>query len=177
MAINIIVKRTGKALLPVRRGDEEALLKMADGVPYRAKLSKHRSVKGNNFYFRAIARACENWPHGQEPEPEGDSELLRAWLQCRAGPEWRMSQDFPVEAAAAVMWLLEHIRADNKYAFIKTVTTEEGPKLRVLIPKSTAFDQMDEEENAPLRKAVFEIIESVIGVKVEDLVYEAESAA
>ncbi len=163
-------------LAPKRRIDADLLAAMKPG-PYKAKITKLRSQKAHNLYFKAIEVAAEQWPSNLEPEPKGDAELLRAWLQCTAGPKWRKSLDFPPETHELIVTLIQEIRGEGRYAFVDPVVTTKGPKLRCTIPLSIAHDAMDEDEFAPLREGVFEIIELTFGKTVNDLVAEAQMAA
>lgn len=172
MPIQFHVKREGKTLVPFRKVDEAALEKLPERRPIAITASKPRSWQAQKLFHSVIAIACDNWPEGIEPNPEGNKELLRAWLECMAGPKWRRTIDFPVEVAEGIVALMRELAGD-KYAFVKPIEVDGEPRLRVYVPKSTRYRQMDEAEFSPLRDEVFRIIEATLGVPIEQLLAEA----
>jgi hypothetical protein len=177
MATTLQIRREGNLLLPMRPNDSLMMQQLPEGKAFKAKVTKLRSSKANRFYFKVLDLAAFHWPSGLEPEPEGDANLLRAYLQCQAGPEFSWKIDFPVEAYKSVIEMIERTRAKDVFAFVKTIKTDQGDKLRVYIPESTAFDMMEEAVNIKLRRLVFEQIEIVLGKPVEQLVKESEMVA
>ena len=176
MPLHLNMRRDGKTLIPSGELDAKLLERLPENRNLTVKASQPRSNKAQNYYHHVIQLAADHWPHGVEPEPEGDKELLRAWLECMAGPKWRNTRDFPPEMAGDIVWLMREL-AGSRYAFVKAVETEEGPKLRVYVPKSTKYHKMDEAEFTPLRDEVFRIIEGTLDVTVQQLVIEAEQTA
>lgn len=174
MSVRLLVHPTSQGLAPARRIDAELIAKIKPGK-YLAKLSKPRNSLVHRLFFASIAAAALHWPEGVEPEPEGDEKLLRAWLLCKAG--YSEKKDFPPSAVEGVIWLIERLRGENRYAFVKDVVTDEGPKLRVYVPQSIAYREIDEDRFRPIKEAVFEIIEEVIGVPADQVLRETEEAA
>jgi hypothetical protein len=171
LPIVITVKTDGKILVPVYPLDKERLATVSPGREYRIKLTIPRSSRRHRFYFAAIRAAAHHWPENIDPCPDGDEELLRAWLQCKSGHH-EPTIDFPLEATQSVSQLIERIRGDGKYAFIKPVETKDGPQLRVFIPLSIAHDKMDEQEFDPIARGAIHWIEAIVGVPVDKLVAE-----
>ena len=155
-------------MTPVRAVDLKALEGLPTGVSLKAKISKPRNRLVHRLYFAAIAAAAKHWPHGVEPEPEGDADRLRAWLQCKAGHAIRIV--FPVTAKDAVIALIENMTSKDKYAFTKEGVIAGEPALAVFLPLSIDYSTLDEAEFAPTKTAVFEIIEATLGVTVKQLV-------
>ncbi len=160
------VKLIGRALVPSTTATSRAFDGLPQGTVLRIHILKPRRKKAHRLFFATIAAACKIWPEHTEPNPDGDPEHLRAWLLCKAGAcEWI---DFPVEATNAVNNLLARIKADDKYPFVKTVTTKEGPMLRVYTALSMSEEAMDEDDFAPVRRRCFDTIQAITGVSVED---------
>lgn len=164
----IYVHSDGATLTPVRPVDIKALAKLPIGKPLRNSITRPRNGKVHRLYFAAIAAAAKHWPEGAEPEPEGDADLLRAWLQCKAG--YARRRFFPVAAKDAVIALIQDIRGDDKYAFVKEVQVDGEPGLVVFIPMSIDYGTLDEKEFEPIKQPVFEIIESMMECSVKELV-------
>ena len=171
----IIVGGKPQGLAPKRRIDAELLAGLKPGA-YKAKISKLRSIKADRLYHCAIEVAADNWPEGEEPEPKGDKELLRAWLQCKAGPNWRKSADFPWDTRHSAIFLIEHLVGEGRYAFTERIDTDQGPKFRVHVPLSINHDNMDDEEFQPLRAAVLEMLELKFNCSALELVAHGEAA-
>jgi hypothetical protein len=173
VAIQLVLKRVGRTLMPTCAESEGELIKLPVNRPLRVRVFQQRSAKAHRLYFAAIRAAFENWPESYSDFQPDRPEHLRHWLQCKAGAEWRDIIDFPVSAHAAVVALIEKLRSEDRSAFVRAA----GDKLRVFVPKSIAFDEMDEAAMLPLRDAVFAIIEEIVGVDPVDLVRAMEEAA
>lgn len=162
------VKSDGKALLPLRPVDMKAFVKLEIGKPFKATITMPRNRKVDRLYFAAIRAAAKTWPEGVEPQPEGDEDLLRAWLQCRVG--YCKRRRWPVSAKEMVIELIKDVRADDKYAFVKECLWDGQPALEVLIPLSIDYNTLDEKAFEPIKTPVFDLIESVMGCTVKQLV-------
>ena len=174
MPLSLLMYSSESGLVPARRCDADLLAGLKPGK-YRAKLTKPRNPLVHRLYFAVIAAAALHWPEKTEPEPEGDEKLLRAWLQCKAG--YSEKRDYDPGAVDGAIWLIEHLRSDGKYAFIKQIDTDEGGKFRVYVPQSIQYEELDENQFRPIKEAVFEIVEEVIGVAADQLLKETEAAA
>ena len=148
-----------------------------------AVLAKIRSIGDHRRFFGVIKAAFLNWPHAHEFQPT-DPEHLRAWLLCRAG--YHTVQTIPVEhagadvqpailrlVALAVEGSVKAAQAEGHHAF----TRVHGAGIAIFKPRSLKFETLSQKEFGPIREAVEEIIESVIGVPAGDLLREAEKAA
>lgn len=166
-------------LLPARRIDYDLMReRLKPGVKYKAKITQARSRPAHNFYFGVIEAAAMYWPKRDEPHPEGDAKLLRAWLQCKAGPKWRKNVDGPPDSYEFALKMIEALAGDGRYAFVDSViTTDKGPVLRVHVPLSINWDEMPEGSGAfgELRQEVFDIIELKFHMTVHELVAHAEA--
>jgi hypothetical protein len=168
-------------LYPVRAWDAEALKRYPVNTWLNGRLSQPRNPKTHRLYFKVIAIAAALWPEGHEPEPKGDADHLRAWLQCKAGCcHW---YDFRTDDTDTVIAFMKDIRGEGKFAFAEgiQVTPLHGgsppiDKLRIYVPDTIEYDAMGEDKFRPIKDAVFEIIEMVLGVKVEILLKNAEHA-
>lgn len=139
---------------------------------------KRRSGPQHRMFFSAISCAFSNWPleHAFLPSNE---EHLRAWLLVKAGYHNIIGQNLVEEAdifrvADFTQRLMASIRAHGSYGFVE-VTGRKS--LIVKFPKSIAYRELSQADFQPIAQAVFDIIESEIGLKVEDLVRQHEAAA
>jgi hypothetical protein len=173
MALMLVMKRMGRTLVPTCAEAEEDLGKIPLNRPVKVRVFQQRSLKAHRYYFAGIRAAHENWPEAYEFQPDRAEPHLRHWLQCKAGPAWRETIDFPATAHGSVVALIEKLRSEDKSAFVRAA----GDKLRVFVPKSIAFDELDESDVIPLRDAVFGIIEEIVGVPIDDLIRAMEEAA
>lgn len=168
----IYVISDGKSLHPSRKVDAEALAKIPVGVPHKAKVSKPRNRKVHNLYFAAITAAAKHWPKGEEPFTDPDEaenpDLLRSWLQCKAG--WHIRIDFDPSEKDAVIQLLEAVRDEDKYAFVKPTTKDGEPMLSVYISKSVSYNAAEDEIFNPVKTEVLSRIEAVLGCSVQTLI-------
>ena len=170
--------RVGPNLVPFRKKDMESLLKIPEGKIVRNAITKPPSVKGNKLYHAVIEAAAMHWPENTEPWPNGDKELLRAWLQCSVSGEFRKTVDFPWELRDKVTDLIKDTLGDGKYAFTNVIyTNPTEPKFRVFIPHTTNFQEMPEDQRQKLRKGVFDIIEMTMKCTIETLMRGQEQAA
>lgn len=184
MPVSLQMRREGNTLVPLREPDLKLLEKLPENRPLNIKANKPRSGKGHRMYFAAISAACDHWPEGHAPfEDRGldnpvtkaDDDLLRAWLQTKAG--WRECITFPLEAAEATARLIQKIRGEGNYCFLDPREIDGEIKLCVFIPDSISYDEMDEEAFSPVRRAVFELIEQIVGIPADKIVYETDQSA
>lgn len=142
---------------------------LTEGKPLKCKLTNPRNPKVHRLYFSAIAAAAKHWPEGEEPEPGGDADLLRAWLQVKAG--YAIRRVFDVEAMPVLIALISDIRASDKYAFVKQTKLISGePAAVAFIPLSISYAELDDAAFEPIKSSVFDIIESVLGCTITQLV-------
>lgn len=124
------------------------------------------------FFFKAISVAYENWPENHEFQPE-TKDHLRAWLLIEA--KQSRTADFIGDlvitkkniAAMAELWdiPINHMRFGR---------LADG--LRVLAPISMKKLMLSKKQFDAAALAVYPIIEAAIGVGVERLVREKDSA-
>lgn len=168
--------RVGNALLPWRTEDQEELARYPEKTVLKIKATRPRSNKAHRFYFKVIAVACHHWPENADPCPgKNDADMLRYWLQCKAGYHDRI--DFPEGTTDALGMLIKKIRGEGKYCFIQPRMIGGEAKICVFTPQSIAYEEMDETEFRPVRDAVFEIIEEIVGLAPDQLVLESEMSA
>lgn len=131
-------------------------------------LASGRSSPDHKRFFALIAAAYENWPEAHEFQPDS-REQLRAWLTCKAGyrdaTPILMSSEMTDECRQAI-----EIALNAKKGVSFVVPFKGG--VAVVTPKSVAFDKLPQKDFGKLRDDVSDIIESVIGCKVEDLMRE-----
>lgn len=179
---DMMLRRLGRALVPANAEAETKLQKLPEGRPLKTKINLPRSTPAHRMTFAVIAAAAQHWPHDTEPNPEGDAELLRAWLLIRAGHRDVITFPMPDEERAqqimfaSVTDLVTRLRASGEYVWIKTGDVEGQECVRVYISRSMSYDHLDETTFGPIRQHMYDDIESAIGVRVEDLARETEAA-
>lgn len=136
--------------------------------------SRPRSSDDHRRLFALIAAAFEQWPETHEFEPE-DAEHLRAWLLCKAGWKTTKTLELPEAGNPVFMALMMEFAEDllerspgGEFRFGRWV----GHRLHVHTPKSIKFERADQKKFNPIRDAVTEIIEQVIGVSADQLLKE-----
>ncbi len=155
-------------LVGTRASDHIDIGMLTEGKPLKCRLTNPRNPKVHRLYFSAIAAAAKHWPEGAEPEPGGDADLLRAWLQVKAG--YAIKRVFSVEAMPVLIALIGDVRASDKYAFVKQTTVAGEPAAVAFIPLSISYAELDDEAFAPIKSSVFDIIESTLGCTITQLV-------
>lgn len=120
--------------------------------------------------FKMISLAYQNWPEDHDFQPQ-NAEHLRAWLICKAGPDWRNAQCtfLPDGSREALFAIIRDVLKDNLKKF--PILYRDG--IAVISPKSMSFAAMSQSEFGRLRDAITDVIEHEIGCKVEDLMREA----
>lgn len=189
----MLMKRVGRALLPANADAEAKLSKLPEGRPLKNTVKLPRSTPAHRMFFAVIAAAAQHWPHDTDPDPEGDAELLRAWLLIRALHRDVITFPFPDDekgrqmTTASVSHFVNKLRARGEYPFIRvgeakladeeTGEITELPAVHVFIAKSMDYDHLDESGFIPIRQKVYDDIEAIVGVRVDDLARETEAAA
>lgn len=179
MPIGMLVRRVGEALLPAHEPARRALLGLPPGRLLRASISRPRSRKQHGRVFAAIDEAVRHWPDSHDLAPE-DAEHLRAWLLCKVGHVETPFIDVPVPdkadpitIALQVAHHMEAARRRNKYAFARP----GRQRIRIYVPATINWDDVDQPTFAPVAQAIFEEIETVLGVTVEKLLEERQARA
>lgn len=160
-------------LIPARQIDGRTMEKLAKEeflYPFKARLTQPRNPKVHNLFFAACDAAAKQWPEGEEPYPEGDGDMLRGWLLCKAGHCVRLD-DFKPEQIASIITLIQSLRAEDKYAYVKPYQKKDGSDwLAVFIPKSISYEAADEADFAPVKTDCIERMENTLGVDIKTLV-------
>lgn len=133
---------------------------------------KHRSLQDHRRLMGIISAAFDQWPEQHQFSPN-DAEHLRAWLICKAGPEFRTVTTFEVSDADAKLkeQISEIVRGRN------TFPGWHGSVLYKVEPKSMSFRKMGQKEFGRLREAIEDVIFAEVGVPASQLLKEAEHAA
>jgi hypothetical protein len=129
-----------------------------------------RSSPDHRRLFRILASAYQNWPDGHAFQPQ-NAEHLRAYLICRAGPDWRNAQCtfLPEGSREELFAIIRDVLKDNLKKF--PILYRDG--IAVISPKSMSFSAMSQAEFGKLRDAITDVIEAEIGCTVADLMQEA----
>lgn len=180
----IQMRRKGSTLIPVGAADEERIRLLPEMMPVGVRISRPRSRKVHATFFQVIEEAVREWPAGAEPYPApGDEEMLRAWLLCRVKQchtyDFPLTGDPVIDAAmsASVVKLIESVRADDKFAFVREGRIKDHPTIRVFVPKSINWDEVDELEFRPIKDRVFGEIEHVLKCPIDHLLVRVAEGA
>lgn len=170
MPAAVFVKFDGNALQPIRPVDAKELAKLVVGRPYKATITKPRNPKVHRLYFKAIASAAKQWPEHAEPlDLDGDADMLRAWLQCKANWCYRAGPFQPHELDEVIK-LMRLLSADDKYGFVRPSDIDGEPGLIVFVSRSIEYQEADDPEFEPVKSKVFAIIEATLGCTIKQLV-------
>lgn len=179
MPIAIMMRRSGEVLLPLNRDGAKALLTLPENRPLRANVNLPRSKVQHGRFFAAIDEAMHHWPELHEFQPEGEGHL-RAWLLCRVGHVQKPFDEIPVPdgtdpgvVAAIVVRLIGRVKDEGKWAFPRVGTG----RIRIYVPATINWDDVDQKAFAPVAQAVFEEIENILGVTVDQLLEERSQRA
>jgi hypothetical protein len=120
--------------------------------------------------FALVTAAYRNWPEQHQFQPQ-NAEHLRAWLICKAGPDWRNAQCtfLPDGSRDELFAIIRDVLKDNLKKF--PILYRDG--IAVISPKSMSFTAMSQAEFGRLRDAITDVIEAEIGCTVADLMQEA----
>lgn len=175
---DILIRRIGRTLVPANAEAEEAMRKVPERRALKAKVHVPRLPQTHNLLFAVIADVVEHWPHGAEPNPDGDAEHLRGWLLCKVG--WCHKLDFPMlsdpkaqqKLLTSIDDLTRRLRARGEHPFWREGVVDGEPAIRVFLPRSINQADVDETQFREIEHAVFDEIEACTGLKVDDLIAE-----
>lgn len=141
-------------------------------------LTKQRSGADHRRFFGLIAKAYDSWPEAHEFRPSS-AEHLRAHLLIEAGHYNVTTIDLSEIAASGNPHLVTLARLAVEATVTAciaardyVVTRPRGNVVEVLRPKSIAWHELDQRQFGPVREAVEQIIEQVIGVSANQLLKE-----
>jgi hypothetical protein len=124
-----------------------------------------RNAERHKLFFAILKPALEQWPHGAVFEPIS-TEHLRAWLLYKSG--WCNIRELEIggpakkSAIAAVRYFLDD---KDRYRFF----TDTARGIREYTPKSIAWNRCKEAEFKRILDESGALIESIIGVPIEQL--------
>lgn len=170
--------RIGRALLPADEDSEARMLKIPERVAHKSKVTVPRLSKTHSTFFGVLSDVCQHWPHGAEPNPEGDAELLRSWLLCRV--DHCLKLDFPMlsdakaqqRLMASIDGMIQRFRIKGEYPFWREGVVDGEPAIRLFLAKSISHEVMDETEFRPVADRVYAEIYALTGIDVSDLIIE-----
>lgn len=122
------------------------------------KVQHERRLRHHNFYFKCIGILYSGWPDDHPFQPQ-TAEMLRKYLQCRAGwGDTTVCED--IDALCAVF-----ATAYGKDPIVETA----GGKFFVHIPRSVKFSRMDQAEFHEMMDAIDEILYDECGYGFAEL--------
>lgn len=141
------------------------------GTPLR----RHRSDIAHRHFFAIITEAWKLWPTSHPFQPE-DAEHLRAYLLVKARHFDKMDVKCKSTDALGLKTQLEFVIrefCDGKPPLIHAYPWG----VRVFKPRSISYAAADRKVFQAVSETVFEIIETAIGVKIDELRREAQKEA
>jgi hypothetical protein len=138
-------------------------------------LVKPRRPRAHRFFFAIIRAAYDNWPEAHPEFQPVDEDQLRAWLLCRTKHSARVGNLLNIRGPVDAAWeakladfVAMAVIAVRQHGYALPVTDESG-YIELIVPKSIAYEQLGEEEFAPIRDDVFALIEANTGMKLKEL--------
>ena len=125
------------------------------------------------MFFGVIAEAFKSWPHAHDFAPR-DPEHLRAWLLVEAGYYDEIGNMLDLSKIGTDEFEDKFVDFFDMcmYAVRQCgygILYEKDGIITLRMPKSIAFDTLDEKAFVPISTAVFEIIEMVLRLPVGKL--------
>jgi hypothetical protein len=135
---------------------------------------QQRSDADHRMFWSLMEIAHSSWPEHHEFQPLGKMHLY-GWLLTEAG--WHeppieiesRNPDFIREIVTRIFPALK-----SKIHCIRFIPTAKG--VTVLIPKSLDYKTAGKRQFEDVRSAVYDVIESVLGVPIETMKHEAKAA-
>lgn len=117
--------------------------------------------------FRSIVRrAFDNWPETHPFRPENEDHLY-GWLLIEVGySECQEVETDDIDLAKAVVKAIFAI-SQREIHCMRIYGTPTG--VRVCVPQSAAYQNAGKRKFEQMRAAVYEVIETTLGVKIEEL--------
>lgn len=127
---------------------------------------RHRSDEDHGMFWAIMQRAYECWPE-QHPFRPDSRDHLYGWCLIEAGHKKcvEVETDNPSQAVAVVKAIYE-VSGDEVHC-IRLFGTPSG--IRICTPKSLSYRTAGKKKYEDVRSAVYEIIESVLEVKIDEL--------
>jgi len=127
---------------------------------------KHRSDKDHGMFWAMMQTAYDNWPETHKCKPTS-RENLYGWILI----ELSFAQTIDVEAediAIAMRTARATFEISKRKIHCMRVFQIEGG-VRIAVPDSTAYDAAGKKKFETIRAAVYEYVETVLGVKIEEI--------
>lgn len=141
-------------------------------------LANPRSISDHRRFFGVIGKAYKQWPESYDFQPR-DAEHLRGFLLVTVGyfdvqtidlreiitskePSLLVLARLAVEASVAAA----HKQSDY------VVTRPRDVVVEIIKPRSLNFHALSQKQFNPIREAVEDLIEAIIGVSVDQLLRE-----
>lgn len=144
--IRASITRIGKKIIPASMYDEVVLSQLQEGKIYAAQIWRPRNIKLHNLYFALLRMFVHNTPN-KAFQPKDDSPAAE-----------REAIDTFRKAVQIYCGSCEYITDIN------------NPGVQYVVPKSIAFDSMDEEEfEREIFNPTVKIISKLLGASEEEI--------
>jgi hypothetical protein len=128
---------------------------------------RHRSDKDHAMHRALIRKAFQNWPEDHRFQPD-DEDHLYGWLLIEAGAKACVEvESKDVDVAKAVARGIFEVTKRRIHCMRIFPAGDTG--LRICVPDSLAYEEAGKRKFEETRRAVYEIIETTLGVKIETL--------
>jgi hypothetical protein len=165
--VNNAANALAKSRAPQGRGDGQT-------CPHCKQYWQHRSDADHRMLHAIVSLAYTNWPEDHIFEPMGRDHLY-GWLLIQA--EHCTAIDIesrkPATIEATIAAIFPAIK--RRVHCIEVKPTAKG--VRILISDSLSYKEAGKRKFEDVRAKVYEIIETTLGVKIEDLKRETQREA
>lgn len=164
---DIYVRRKDHGLIPADKAALDMILGIAEDQMIKCKITKKRSSPHHRLFFAALQAAYDNWPE-DHTEQFANKEELRGWLLCKAGYHdcIKLELDHPDYASKCAEMFSVFIEKafGHRAIFFKS----HSSLLVGFVPKSIAWDKMEQSEFTELTKKVSDVLNAECNMSLDD---------
>lgn len=128
---------------------------------------RHRSASDHGMYWAILQRAFDNWPVTHPFRPTS-KDHLHGWLLIESGHAQSVDVETEnVDVAKAVAKGIFEVTRREIHAM--RIFGLHAGGIRISVPQSMSYEEAGKRKYEQMRADVYEVIETVLGVKVEEL--------
>lgn len=160
----------GEAMVPLKRFRTQCDREFTVGDTYTMEPQEVRSAASHKAYFAAVREGWKNLPEEMSDQFPTD-EHLRKYALIKAG--YADCRSITCGSRAEALRVAGFVRPMDAFAIVST----KGPVVHVWTSQSQSFRAMGREKFEASKRAVLDMISSLIGVSSGTLVGNAGAAA
>lgn len=160
--------RKRKGVIVPHDDDLEEFEKIPEGTIIKVKTTNPRSRPHLGLFFGAMKCAFDNWPSGEEFQPE-TVEHLRQFCEIKSGHRMALTvaltggKGFIKNLSAAIAHA-QGTGTKQKYVFL----TNTAKDVYVITARSIAYDKLSQEEFNTVSSRVSEVLREHTGIGLEE---------